>query len=55
MTEECNECTQILNGTKTTSIKCFLKRNRKYIIGAAVGACLVFCIMKMKGRKHAGK
>lgn len=55
MTDTCNECAQILNGTKTTSVKCFLKRNRKYIIGAFVGAVVVFCLMKMTGGKHGGK
>jgi hypothetical protein len=45
---DCITCDSILNGTG--GIRCMILTYRKYIIGAVIGAVVVFLIVK--GGKH---
>ena len=50
---DCITCDSILSGAG--GIRCKLLMYRKYIIGAVIGGIIVFCALKAKGGKHAGK
>lgn len=50
---DCITCESILSGAG--GIRCQLLMYRKYIIGAIIGGIVVFCVLKAKGGKHAGK